>query len=226
MLETQSSSPSDEVDIARKSPEPVTLMQDDIEIVDSVPWSVYVAWIRSSGGFMGGLINVILIMTTHIFFLTANMLTSLALSWWVSGLYGLSNGQYVSKVPPISSHENSFDVEEQIAIYSSLGVAQSIFSLAFSTTTCYAGTKASQTMSNKAMWRILRAPIVFFDTTPLGRIIHRFTKDVDTMDNNLTDSVRQYIVVISSLASVFILIIVYFPPCKCQTPLQMVRPSF
>ena len=99
----------------------------------------------------------------------------------------------------------------QIVIYALLGVIQGILFFAFSIITCVVGTKASQTMSNTAMWRILRAPMAFFDTTPLGRILHRFTNDVDTMDNNLTDSIRQYIVVMSSLASTFILIIVYFP---------------
>lgn len=65
-------------------------------------------------------------------------------------------------------------------------------------------------MSNEAMWQILRAPMSFFDTTPLGRIIHRFTKDVDTMDNNLTDAFRQYLIVLSTLLGVFGLIIAYF----------------
>ena len=72
------------------------LMQDDVKIVDSVPWSVYLAWVRSSGGLMGGFMNVIVILLTHCAFRAANMLTSLALSWWVSNLYGLSRGQYVS----------------------------------------------------------------------------------------------------------------------------------
>jgi ABC-type multidrug transport system fused ATPase/permease subunit len=50
----------------------------------------------------------------------------------------------------------------------------------------------------------------FFDTTPLGRIIHRFTKDIDVMDMSLTDSLRMYLVVLSMIIGVFILTIAYF----------------
>ena len=50
----------------------------------------------------------------------------------------------------------------------------------------------------------------FFDTTPLGRIVNRFSKDVDVMDNQLTDAIRVYFMTIAITASVFILIIVYF----------------
>jgi ATP-binding cassette, subfamily C (CFTR/MRP), member 1 len=50
----------------------------------------------------------------------------------------------------------------------------------------------------------------FFDTTPLGRITNRFSKDVDTMDNNLTDSYRMYFLTMGMIIAVFILIIVYF----------------
>jgi hypothetical protein len=40
--------------------------------------------------------------------------------------------------------------------------------------------------------------------------MHRFTKDVDTMDNNLTDAFRQYLIVLSTLLGVFGLIMAYF----------------
>ena len=50
----------------------------------------------------------------------------------------------------------------------------------------------------------------FFDTTPLGRITNRFSKDVDIMDNNLTDAMRMYFFTLAMIISVFILIIVYF----------------
>jgi ATP-binding cassette subfamily C (CFTR/MRP) protein 1 len=50
----------------------------------------------------------------------------------------------------------------------------------------------------------------FFDTTPLGRITNRFSRDVDVMDNNLTDAIRMYFLTMGMILSVFALIIAYF----------------
>jgi ABC-type multidrug transport system fused ATPase/permease subunit len=108
------------------------------------------------------------------------------------------------------------DLNLQIAIYAALGVIQGFLLFSFSFVATSVGTAASRTMSNNAMWQILRAPMALFDTTPLGRILHRFTKDVDTMDNNLTDAFRQYLIVLSTLLGVFGLIIVYFYYVSCS----------
>ncbi|EEY21461.1 canalicular multispecific organic anion transporter 1 [Verticillium alfalfae VaMs.102] len=163
------------------------LMQEDVKAVNSVPWTVYHVWMKSSGS----ILNMAAVLILMCIFRAANLLTSLSLAWWVSDAYGLSRASY-------------------IGLYAGLGVAQAVLLFAFSMVVCIVGTRASQTMSNDAMWQILRAPIVFFDTTPLGRIIHRFTKDVDTMDNSLTDSFRQYLIVLSSLLGSFGFIIAYF----------------
>ena len=72
------------------------------------------------------------------------------------------------------------------------------------------GTQAGKVMLHRAINRVLRAPMSFFDTTPLGRITNRFSKDIDVMDNNLTDSMRMYFITMAMIISVFILIIVYF----------------
>lgn len=45
----------------------------------------------------------------------------------------------------------------------------------------------------------------------MGRITNRFSKDVDVLDNNLTDAMRMYFFTIAMTTSVFILIMVYFP---------------
>jgi ABC-type multidrug transport system fused ATPase/permease subunit len=68
------------------------LMQEDVKAVDSVPWSVYVAWMRASGS----LFNILAVLLLLALFRAANILTSLWLSWWVSNKYGLSRGQNVS----------------------------------------------------------------------------------------------------------------------------------
>jgi ABC-type multidrug transport system fused ATPase/permease subunit len=72
------------------------------------------------------------------------------------------------------------------------------------------GTTASKRMLNTAITRALRAPMSFFDTTPLGRITNRFSRDVDVMDNNLTDAIRMYLMTLAMIMSVFGLIIAYF----------------
>lgn len=81
---------------------------------------------------------------------------------------------------------------------------------AFSVALTILGTRSSRVLLQQAMTRVLRAPMRFFDTTPLGRITNRFAKDVDIMDNNLTDAMRMYFFTLAMITSVFILIIVYF----------------
>lgn len=72
------------------------------------------------------------------------------------------------------------------------------------------GTHANKKLLNTAVRKLLRAPISFFDITPLGRILHRLSKDIDVMDNNLTDALRMFWVVLSLVVGSFILIIAYF----------------
>src|ERR1700744_4538001 len=72
------------------------------------------------------------------------------------------------------------------------------------------GTQASKHMLRDSMRRVLRAPMSFFDTTPLGRITNRFSRDVDVMDNNLSDAMRMYFLSIGSIIAVFALIIAFF----------------
>ena len=80
----------------------------------------------------------------------------------------------------------------------------------FSVSLSVFGTQASKHMLRDAMRHVMRAPMSFFDTTPLGRITNRFSKDIDTMDNNLTDAIRMYLMSIGQIFATFALIIAYF----------------
>jgi ATP-binding cassette, subfamily C (CFTR/MRP), member 1 len=163
------------------------LMQKEDQAVKSVSWAVWGAYIRASGSpILWPLIFITLILSQG-----ANITTSLWLSWWTSDHLGFSEGTY-------------------IAAYACFGFSQALFMFLFATVLSTSGTNASKVLLQKAMTRALRAPMSFFDTTPLGRITNRFSKDVDSMDNSLTDAMRMYFLTLAMIISVFALIIAYF----------------
>lgn len=50
--------------------------------------------------------------------------------------------------------------------------------------------KSSVTFHRRLFDRIMRSPMRFFDTTPLGRIVNRFSKDIDTVDTAIPYSIE------------------------------------
>ena len=44
---------------------------------------------------------------------------------------------------------------------------------------------ASRKVHHASLHRLVGAPISFFDTTPVGRVLNRFSKDTDDMDYQL-----------------------------------------
>ncbi|KAI9149228.1 ABC multidrug transporter [Paramyrothecium foliicola] len=171
----------------KKNKKAAALMQQEERAVASVPWSVYGAYIKASGSVLNFPIIILLLLLSQ----GANIMTSLWLSYWTSDKYGMSTGEY-------------------IGIYAALGAVQAILMFLFSLLLSIYGTNSSKVMLRDAVRRVLRAPMSFFDTTPLGRITNRFSRDVDVMDNNLTDAIRMYFFTLAMITSVFALVIAFF----------------
>lgn len=53
--------------------------------------------------------------------------------------------------------------------------------------------RSASNLHFKMLARILHAPMSFFDTTPVGRIVNRFAKDVDVTDSTLPFNVRLWL---------------------------------
>ncbi|KAL1881140.1 hypothetical protein VTK73DRAFT_4587 [Phialemonium thermophilum] len=172
---------------AKKKRKGKGLMQSEERAVSSVPWSVYQSYIKASGSILNAPLTLFLLLLSQ----GANIMTSLWLSYWTSNKFGLSMGVY-------------------IGVYAGLGASQAALMFSFMLALSIFGTSASKTLLRLAITRVLRAPMSFFDTTPLGRITNRFSRDVDVMDNNLSDAMRMYFFSVSSIISVFALIIAFF----------------
>lgn len=65
---------------------------------------------------------------------------------------------------------------------------------------------AARRLHEAMLKAILRAPMVFFHTNPLGRIINRFAKDLGDIDRSVAPFVNMFLGQVSQLLSTFILI--------------------
>jgi ABC-type multidrug transport system fused ATPase/permease subunit len=78
----------------------------------------------------------------------------------------------------------------RLGIYALIGSFQAIF-FVIGWISIVSGTLlASSTLHQKLLEKIMHAPMYFFDTTPLGRILNRFSKDIDILDTTIQMTMR------------------------------------
>jgi len=148
-----------------------TLMQEEERNMGSVTWAVYAKYLRFAGGTIWAPIIILLLTLAQ----GAQVGNNLFLGFWT--------GQ--------SIHE--FRQGDYMAVYAALGAAQAIFSFILSFSFAFASLIASLNLFKAALSHVLRSPTSFFDTTPIGRILSRLSKDQDTLDTELATTLWQVI---------------------------------
>ena len=103
-------------------------------------------------------------------------------------------------------------------MYAAFGAAQTIFVMCASFSLAMGGIYASKLIHSRLLLNILRLPMSFFDTTPSGRILNRFSKDIYTIDEMIPQSLSEFlltffavmdtIIVVSYATPLFIVVIV------------------
>lgn len=84
-----------------------------------------------------------------------------------------------------STTEAPLDRNFYLGIYVGFAVANTLFTLARAFIFAFAGIKAAKFIYNLITTRVFHARFQFFDVTPLGRILNRFSSDTYTIDDSL-----------------------------------------
>lgn len=168
------------------------LMTDEDKNDHGVPLEAYLTFIKYGSGFLKwGLLPIFLLLLVLSTFTT--VFTNTWLSFWTGNkFHGKSEAFY-------------------IGIFAMLAIVTAILMLILFLTLTVVVNRTARALHMKAVHSILHAPMHFFDSSPLGRILNRFTHDSDTMDNELSDQFRLFLLSSSSVIGVYILIIIYLP---------------
>ncbi|VVC43741.1 Hypothetical protein CINCED_3A019450 [Cinara cedri] len=178
---------------SEKVPPPSVSLDQQAKLIEvekaetgSVKWEVYVHYLKSIGPFL--CITTILL---SIIFQGFSISSNIWLSVWSNDVSSRVNGT-----------ENVSKRDLYLSVYGLLGFGQGIFEFLADLCLCLGAWKASVMLHNYMTANIFRNPMRFFDATPTGRILSRFSSDVEVVDKlsqQLSDTVYCFMDVIGTL---------------------------
>ena len=100
---------------------------------------------------------------------------------------------------------------EDLGVYAAFGFGQALAVVIGSFALAIGAVLASRRIHDKLLRNVMRSPMSFFETTPLGRILNRFSKDIYVIDETIPRSLRSFIFVFLSVVSTLVVITVATP---------------
>ncbi|PAV81158.1 hypothetical protein WR25_08966 [Diploscapter pachys] len=99
----------------------------------------------------------------------------------------------------------------RLGVYGLLGLAESICFLISLIFLVFAGLNASKNLHSPLLHNLLRSPMAFFDTTPVGRILNRCAKDIEVIDMLLPMNFRYLVICFLQVVMTLVVIIISTP---------------
>ncbi|CCH45644.1 putative membrane protein [Wickerhamomyces ciferrii] len=175
------------------------LVEDEQKAIDSIPFRIYVQYYQASRGVFGifALPFLFLSITLSIF---VSLFSSVWLSFWVDDKFNKSNGFY-------------------IGMYVGIIILGFIILCVELSGMGYFITEASKTLNLSAVTKILHTPMSFIDKTPMGRILNRFTKDTNSLDNEIGEQLKIFLHLTATIFGILIMCVIYLPWFALALPL-------
>ncbi|XP_053393097.1 multidrug resistance-associated protein 1-like isoform X3 [Mercenaria mercenaria] len=176
-----------------KKEEEKKLIEAEKMETERVKLGVFAAYVKSVG-----VILSVLTVLFYILYNAANLYSNIWLSDWSNDAtnYDLTGNFTV----------DTKQRDLRLGIYGLLGFIQGVLTIGASVSLYKGVLKAAGNLHAALLYNIARSPMSFFDTTPMGRILNRFGKDVDVLDNMLAFIIRGVIMCFLGVISVPIII--------------------
>ncbi|KAM6159981.1 ATP-binding cassette sub-family C member 12 isoform 1-T1 [Erethizon dorsatum] len=174
----------------------------------TVTWKTYHTYIKASGGYLLSLF------ATSLFLL---MIGSSAFSNWWLGLW-LDKSSQMTCGP--QGNQTVCEISQVLAdprqhVYQWVYVASMVSMLVFGIIKGFIFTKtmlmASSSLHDRVFDKILKSPMSFFDTTPTGRLMNRFSKDMDELDVRLPFHAENFLQQFFMVVFILVIFAIVFP---------------
>lgn len=111
-----------------------------------------------------------------------------------------------SSVSKVNAYKEENNTLYYITIYAVIGISYAIFACIRVVVTFFAGIQASNRIFKKVLTSVLGAKLRFFDKTPQGRIMNRFSKDIESVDQELMPFAEGAFICVVQCVSTLVLI--------------------
>ncbi|KAF5404162.1 Multidrug resistance-associated protein 1 [Paragonimus heterotremus] len=123
----------------------------------------------------------------------------------------LGEWSQASSKPNVNKTNTAEQRNNYLGVYGAIGSIQTLFTLVMVISLANGLARASKGLHWHLLESILHAPNSFFDTTPSGRIVNRFSSDIDTVDITVPLNLRILFVKMADVTSSLVLICISIP---------------
>ncbi|XP_056602458.1 ATP-binding cassette sub-family C member 12 [Triplophysa dalaica] len=181
------------------------LVTQEVSQEGSVTWRTYHQYCKAAGGYI--LSVIILLLFT---FLVGSTAMS---NWWLS--YWLEQGSGLLNSSDPSSNSGNISENPDLPfyqmVYGLMIVAMVVLSIAKGYAFVKVTLRSSSKLHDTMFKRIIGSPMSFFDTTPTGRMVNRFSKDQDEVDAVLPFNMENFFQFTLMVTFTILTICVVFP---------------
>lgn len=189
------------------APADARLTEDEDRAIGAVKSHVYVDYVKALGGSSFGkrLLLIPLLLGSSI----AAAALPLAQKSWLAFSSNLQSGKAVAGEGIISSLGRN--AHWSVGVYGGIGLLILAGVLFNRLLWLDRGIAAGRKMHNQMLRSVLKAPLRFFDATPVGRILQRFSRDVEAVDIHLQWSFETTVRCVVNIATALVLILGVLP---------------